>query len=55
MPSIETAAPGDLVLPPRQAMFVPQKARAIRRVRWLTAAAAVLIAPLTAVFRSWRS
>jgi hypothetical protein len=55
MPSLEPASPA-VDLPARQSAFVPQKARAIRRVRWLTAAAAFLAAPLTAVFRwTWRS
>jgi hypothetical protein len=56
MPSLGVTSPEPGVLPPRQEAFVPQKARAFRRVRWLTAAAALLIAPLTAAFRwSWRS
>lgn len=56
MPSIGTASVEPVALPPRQSAFVPQKMRAVRRVRWVTAAAALLMAPLAAVFRwSWRS
>jgi hypothetical protein len=56
LPSIDSASPAPGVLPPRHAAFVPQKALAYRRVRWLTAVATLLMAPATAVFRwSWRS
>jgi YetA-like protein len=55
LPSLDMASADRGVLPPRQ-VFVPQKTRAIRRVRWVTAAAALLVAPVTAMFRwTWRS
>jgi hypothetical protein len=55
-PSIETASTDPGAWPPRRAPFVPQKARVLGRVGWLTAASGMLMAPLTAAFRfSWRS
>jgi hypothetical protein len=54
-PSIESASTELDVVPARQAAFVPQKARVLGRVRWLTAAGA-MVAPLAAVVQwSWRN
>ena len=56
VPSLDMNSADTAHVPPRQEAFVPQKLRAIRRVRWLTAAAALLVAPIAAIFRwSWRS